>query len=39
VANLEISLPTPESHPEFPLWELGYTPDELWDIFWPDGFQ
>jgi hypothetical protein len=38
-ANLHITLPTPESHPDFPLWKLGYTPDELWDIFWPDGFQ
>jgi hypothetical protein len=39
VANLHISLPTPESHPDFPLWKVGYSPEELWDIFWPDGFQ
>ncbi|GJC81511.1 hypothetical protein ColLi_04349 [Colletotrichum liriopes] len=32
-------MPTPQSHPEFPLWELDYEPEELWDIFWPKGFQ
>ncbi|KAF5648786.1 monooxygenase [Fusarium sp. NRRL 25303] len=38
-ANLRITLPTPTSHPAFPLWKLGYHPEQLWDIFWPDGFQ
>lgn len=38
-ANLRIQLPTPQSHPSFELWALGYQPTELWDIFWPDGFQ
>jgi len=32
-ANLKISLPTPLTHPTFPLWELGYTPDEVYDTF------
>lgn len=38
-ANLEISLPTPESHPNFPLWKLGYTPAEVYDLFWPIGWH
>ncbi|KAH7160518.1 hypothetical protein B0J13DRAFT_602999 [Dactylonectria estremocensis] len=38
-ANLVITLPTPSSHPSFPLWKLGYQPEDLWDIFWPGGFQ
>ncbi|KAH6970424.1 hypothetical protein BKA56DRAFT_596293 [Ilyonectria sp. MPI-CAGE-AT-0026] len=38
-ANLCITMPTPESHPYFPLWKLGYKPEEVWDIFWPEGFQ
>jgi hypothetical protein len=32
-------MPTPSTHPHFPLWDLGYEPDELWDLFWPGGFQ
>ncbi|KAL6352167.1 hypothetical protein LRP88_14610 [Fusarium phalaenopsidis] len=38
-ANLRITLPTPSSHPSFPLWKLGYQPEQLWDVFWPGGFQ
>ncbi|KAM6529230.1 hypothetical protein FALCPG4_007377 [Fusarium falciforme] len=38
-ANLRITLPTPTSHPSFPPWKLGYQPEELWDVFWPGGFQ
>ncbi|KAH6982497.1 hypothetical protein EDB80DRAFT_692051 [Ilyonectria destructans] len=38
-ANLCITMPTPESHPYFPLWKLGYKPEEIWDIFWPEGFH
>ncbi|KAF5555120.1 FAD NAD(P)-binding domain-containing protein [Fusarium mexicanum] len=38
-ANLRITLPTPVSHPSFPLWKLGYQPEQLWDIFWPGGFH
>ncbi|KAI1754704.1 hypothetical protein F4782DRAFT_456780 [Xylaria castorea] len=38
-ANLEISLPTPESHPDFPLWKLGYTPAAIYDLFWPIGWH
>ncbi|KAI0909083.1 hypothetical protein F4823DRAFT_452347 [Ustulina deusta] len=38
-ANLKISLPTPNTHPDFPLWNLGYTPDKVYDLFWPSGFH
>ena len=38
-ANLSITTPTPESHPSFPLWRLGYTPQQVHDAFWPSGFQ
>ncbi|KAI0542095.1 hypothetical protein GGR58DRAFT_510435 [Xylaria digitata] len=38
-ANLEISLPKPDTHPDFPLWGLGYTPNEVYDLFWPRGFH
>ena len=37
--NLKITTPTPESHPDFPLWKLGYTPQQVHDTFWPYGFQ
>ncbi|KAK2750485.1 hypothetical protein FQN55_002085 [Onygenales sp. PD_40] len=38
-ANLHITLPTPQSHPQFPLWKLGYTPQQVHDAFWPSGFH
>ncbi|KAJ6787998.1 hypothetical protein PWT90_01110 [Aphanocladium album] len=38
-ANLRISLPTPDSHPMFPLWKLGYTPAQVYDLFWPQGWH
>ncbi|KAK0646764.1 hypothetical protein B0T16DRAFT_327700 [Cercophora newfieldiana] len=38
-ANLHITTPTPESHPDFPLWKLGYTPEQVHDVFWPSGFH
>jgi len=38
-ANLHITTPTPQSHPDFPLWKLGYTPEQVHDVFWPSGFQ
>ncbi|XWW99224.1 hypothetical protein V2A60_007233 [Cordyceps javanica] len=38
-ANLQISLPTQESHPEFALWSLGYTPQQVYDLFWPKGWH
>ncbi|OBT98290.1 hypothetical protein VE01_03179 [Pseudogymnoascus verrucosus] len=38
-ANLKITTPTPKTHPDFPLWQLGYTPEQVHDIFWPSGFH
>ncbi|KAH7124646.1 hypothetical protein EDB81DRAFT_911677 [Dactylonectria macrodidyma] len=38
-ANLKISPPTPQTHPQFPLWELGYSPEEVYDLFWPEGWH
>lgn len=38
-ANFKITPPTPETHPKFPLWELGYTSEEVYEEFWPSGFQ
>lgn len=38
-ANLSITAPTPQTHPQFPLWDLGYSPDEVYDLFWPAGWH
>ncbi|KAH7141795.1 hypothetical protein EDB81DRAFT_760644 [Dactylonectria macrodidyma] len=37
--NWKISLPTPESHPDFPLWSKGYTPHQVYDSFFPTDFR
>ncbi|KAE8154571.1 hypothetical protein BDV25DRAFT_126440 [Aspergillus avenaceus] len=37
--NWHITLPTPESHPDFPLWKLDYTPEQVYDLFFPSGFR
>ncbi|KAF7589571.1 hypothetical protein BBP40_004150 [Aspergillus hancockii] len=37
--NWRITLPTPESHPDFPLWKLGYTPEEVYDLCFPYEFR
>ena len=37
--NLRLSLPSPESHPNFPLWRLGYTPLDVYDSFFPKDFR
>ncbi|KAH7078113.1 hypothetical protein BKA63DRAFT_552239 [Paraphoma chrysanthemicola] len=37
--NWKMSLPTPESHPEFPLWAKGYTPQMVYDAFFPADFR
>ena len=34
-ANLKIHPPTPETHPDFPLWNLGFTPDRVYNLYWP----
>ena len=37
--NWRISLPTPKTHPDFPLWELGYTTEQVYDAFFPTDFR
>lgn len=37
--NWKISLPTPKSHPHFPLWKLGYSPSQVYDKFFPRDFS
>ncbi|KAL3447764.1 hypothetical protein BJX65DRAFT_307818 [Aspergillus insuetus] len=37
--NWEITLPTPETHPTFPLWAKGYTPEQVYDAFFPANFR
>lgn len=37
--NWKITLPSEKSHPEFPLWKLGYTPEEVYDLFFPHEFR
>ncbi|GIJ90533.1 hypothetical protein Asppvi_009490 [Aspergillus pseudoviridinutans] len=34
-ANLKITLPTPQSHPDLPLWAAGHNPESVYDLFWP----
>jgi hypothetical protein len=34
-----MTLPTPETHPTFPLWDLGYTPEQVFDVFFPINFR
>ncbi|GIZ44734.1 hypothetical protein CKM354_000792500 [Cercospora kikuchii] len=38
-ANLKITPPTPETHPDFPGWNIGMTPDEVYDLFWLKGWH
>ncbi|KAH8589013.1 hypothetical protein B0O99DRAFT_459116, partial [Bisporella sp. PMI_857] len=38
-ANLQITLPTPTSHPDLPFWSMGLTPQEVYDHFWPDNWH
>ncbi|KAK4941597.1 hypothetical protein LTR10_018474 [Elasticomyces elasticus] len=37
--NWQITLPNEKSHPDFPLWRLGYTPEEAYDLFFPRQFR
>ncbi|KAJ5267201.1 hypothetical protein N7478_010009 [Penicillium angulare] len=38
-ANLHINPPTEITHPDFPLWKLGYDSQGVYDLFWPDGWH
>lgn len=37
--NLKLTLPTPETHPDFALWRLGYTSEQVYDLFFPREFR
>lgn len=37
--NLRLTLPTTETHPNFALWKLGYTPAEIYDLYFPRDFR
>ncbi|KAF2486450.1 monooxygenase [Neohortaea acidophila] len=37
--NWHIRLPTPQTHPDFPLWSKGYTPEQVYDAFFPKDFR
>ena len=37
--NLRLKVPTCETHPDFPLWKLGYVPKQVYNLFWPFGFH
>jgi hypothetical protein len=34
-----MDLPTPETHPDFPLWKLNYIPQQVYDAFFPPDFR
>lgn len=37
--NWKLTLPTEKSHPQFPLRALGYTPEDVYDLFFPKEFR
>ncbi|RFU31743.1 hypothetical protein B7463_g4613, partial [Scytalidium lignicola] len=37
--NWKISLPTEKTHPDFPLWKLGYSPEDVYNLFFPTNFR
>jgi 2-polyprenyl-6-methoxyphenol hydroxylase-like FAD-dependent oxidoreductase len=37
--NWKMTLPTPETHPDLPLWKKGYTPQQVYDLFFPLDFR
>ena len=37
--NWKMTVPTPETHPNFPLWQLGYSPEQVYDSFFPENFR
>jgi hypothetical protein len=37
--NWHLTLPTPKTHPDFPLWSLGYSPEDVYDLFFPQDFN
>lgn len=37
--NLKITIPTPDTHPDFPLWAKGYSPVDVYNYFFPREFR
>ncbi|KAK0262738.1 hypothetical protein LTR35_017666 [Friedmanniomyces endolithicus] len=37
--NWHIRLPDPHTHADFPLWKLGYSPEQVYDLFFPKDFR
>lgn len=37
--NWHMRLPTPETHPDFPLWKKEFTPQQVYDTFFPTDFR
>ncbi|KAK5687753.1 hypothetical protein LTS10_001893 [Elasticomyces elasticus] len=37
--NWHIHLPTPKTHPDFPLWKFGYSGEQIYDLFFPTEFR
>ncbi|KAJ5814679.1 hypothetical protein N7474_006456 [Penicillium riverlandense] len=37
--NWKIDLPNEKTHPDFPLWKMGYTPEQVYELFFPLNFR
>jgi hypothetical protein len=37
--NMKLTLPTRESHPHFPFWDLGFTAEQIYDLYFPKSFR
>lgn len=37
--NWQLTPPNQKTHPEFPLWRLGYTPEDVYNLFFPSNFR
>ncbi|KAJ5606473.1 hypothetical protein N7510_009254 [Penicillium lagena] len=37
--NWKIDLPNEKTHPTFPLWKMGYTPEQVYELFFPLNFR
>lgn len=36
---MKLTPPTEKTHPDLPFWKLGYTPEQVYDEFFPEGFR
>jgi hypothetical protein len=37
--NWRMKVPTRDTHPDFPLWKLGYSSEDVYDLFFPKDFR